>query len=61
MNWIKTTEQLPEFHKDVMFYTVDGIRIGRLYASSNKFKSDWDVFYLSDVTHWMPMPNPPIT
>lgn len=60
-DWINTKERLPEYHTTVLFYAgdLDGTRIGRLYGHSQKFISDGDKFYLSDVTHWQPMPKDP--
>ena len=60
--WIKTSDQLPEFNKDILFVAKkpDGVRVGRFYKASNKFISTGDVFfYKFDVTHWMPLPKPP--
>jgi hypothetical protein len=63
MNWIETGKQLPEFHKDILFYAgaIDGVRMGRFYRHSHKFISDGDKFFKVDVTHWMNVPSRPNT
>lgn len=54
MNWIKTTDKLPDFHVKVLFFAGDrdGIRLGALYRHSHKFVSGYDAFYKCDVSHW---------
>jgi hypothetical protein len=58
--WISIKDRLPEFNKNVLFYGKDKVlRIGALYRHSHKFISDGDKFYVSDVPHWMPLPELP--
>jgi hypothetical protein len=59
--WIETKEQLPEFHKDILFYAGgnDGVRMGRFYRHSHNFISDGDKFFKPHVSHWMEIPDAP--
>jgi len=61
MEWIKVSDELPEFHKQILFNVrgADGIRVGALYRNSHQFISTGDKFFKSDVTHWMSMPERP--
>jgi len=59
--WISTSNKLPKNHVTIMFWAVNDnmIRIGALYAASGKFISDGDKYYKDEVSHWMPLPEPP--
>lgn len=59
--WIETKKSTPDFDVDILFYCgeKDGIRKGRFYRHSHRFISNGDKFYRADVTHWMPLPEPP--
>ena len=62
MNWIKVTERLPD-DEDVLasFKGWDDIEFQRvLYFdhSDNKWY-DWSATEHTNVTHWMPLPEPP--
>ena len=61
MQWIKTDEQLPEFNKQIIFYSdeCDSIQMGAFYRNSHTFRSDGNIFYKSDVTHWVSCPARP--
>ncbi len=60
--WISVEDELPPFHKEILFYVNDqlGIMKGEFYRNSHKFKSYFKyteaVFYKDEVTHWMPLP-----
>lgn len=54
---IKTEEMLPPFHKEILFNTRDGVRLGKFYRGSHKFISGADKFHKSDVDCWMGVPN----
>ena len=67
MNWIKTSERLPEFEKTVVcfyknFHDVENVFMGKLGTPKN-FSSVWwlnqaDDFHcaISDVKYWIPLP-----
>lgn len=65
MNWISVKDRLPA--EDGFYLVGGGDKRGRvvniLYydSKSEKFKGHWaeEVFDVSDVTHWMSLPNPP--
>ena len=61
MKWISVKDRLPEFHVDILFYAgkKDGTLKGRFYRKSHKFISNGNKFHKVDVTHWMPLPEPP--
>ena len=52
--WIPVTERLPEEDGDYLVYCgeYDGICV--LYYKKGKWRSKW-----KEVTHWMPLPEPP--
>ncbi len=64
MEWIDIKNKVPDFHVPILFY-VDGTGVmkGAFYRNSHKFKA-YDryteaAFYKADVSHWMPLPEPP--
>lgn len=67
MKWIPVTERLPEIESytysvDVLFYCRDGeIYSGYTNHQTGRWKAnsadEW--FDSVDVTHWMPLPEPP--
>ena len=64
LKWIPVEERLPEFGQDVMVYSkVDGRKVAtRDFYEPVHGCSEWKDEYSSDVydvTHWMPLPNPP--
>ena len=62
-NWINMRDELPPFHTDILFYVDGEVMKGWFYANTHKFreyyKNSVAEFYKTDVTHWMPMPEPP--
>ena len=71
MNWIKVEDRLPEVKDDnsarkfktavnvLVATTSKHIQTGFYYPKDKIFEDDGEGFELS-VTHWMPLPNPPI-
>lgn len=65
--WIPVSERLPEIGETVLaFEPVDGVEPAQLQRRSAAFAADgwWDLqdeqpSRLHNVTHWMPLPNPP--
>lgn len=65
MEWISVTNRLPEIDKPVITWhmeypDIEFMRIG-YYDPSSETKSGWrdDEYCNINVTHWMPLPNPP--
>ena len=52
MKWIKTEDSMPEFNREVLFYSENKFRIGAFYRHSHRFISDGDKYFKSDVSHW---------
>lgn len=65
MEWISVEDRLPEFHEPLLFFADDknGAMLGMFYRNSHKFISygryTESTYYKADVTHWMPLPEPP--
>ena len=60
--WISVDERLPKHGKNVLVYC-DRHGIGYDVAYWNEYKKAWFSHYLSfghNVTHWMPLPEPPM-
>jgi hypothetical protein len=73
-NWISIKDSLPEFHKDVLLFNsweTDGkksqcMEVGCLSSYNTYMTSDgesksceWYAEFGVNVTHWMPLPEPP--
>ena len=63
MEWIKRKDQVPKFDENVLLYDTFGqMNVGCLVQHENGFV-EWFIgvewLGLSDVTHWMPLPEPP--
>lgn len=57
MKWIKCSERMPELGATVLVYMDEPIHSATDYAVATYDKYG---FSRSKVTHWMPMPEPPI-
>ena len=59
--WIPVAERLPESEKCVLVYSKDGgVAEGKYNARFNEWvQFRWNVTKLRNVTHWMPLPEPP--
>lgn len=64
MNWIKTSERLPEPGENVLVLD-KGLEMNVAYLSApTNFGSVWKDsikyrVYKPEITHWMPLPEPP--
>ena len=70
--WISVKERLPEYDEDVLLSAVDSLNkypphrfdviIGWREAGplTYRFKTDNDIVVVGYVTHWMPLPAPPV-
>ncbi|HAJ4242739.1 TPA: DUF551 domain-containing protein [Escherichia coli] len=63
MNWVKCSERMPEETDDIIVVSDDivmsGISYSRrkgFYISALEYDEDAPI---DDVTHWMPLPEPP--
>lgn len=59
--WISVKDRLPEFLDEVLLFTSAGnIYIGMFYEKHENYTVAGDSYgFLYDVTHWMPLPEPP--
>jgi len=63
LEWIDVNEELPEIDVDVLCYSTERGRIVNSYdgvsiEGKHQFNGDRLNWYY-DITHWMPLPNPP--
>jgi len=56
--WISVDESLPKEHRTVLVYRENSIGLDcETFSTDVYWGGDWD--YHSDITHWMPLPDPP--
>ena len=58
--WVSVEERLPKRDRAVILYGDDIIETGYCALDTDIFYSDSGDLKHSDVTHWMPLPPPPI-
>lgn len=59
--WISVKDRLPEESDDVLAYTIwDDIVVCFLEEDSDVWMHTWGYLEKEFVTHWMPIPEPPI-
>lgn len=62
--WIKCSERMPEVdeHKPIAIYTGNCIGQGMFVACYDEdgFYDYWDGVEISGISHWMPLPSPPV-
>lgn len=59
MEWVKTTESLPNIGQKVLICHNDGtIYLGELTNNGTAWMGDWFMFPMGNVSHWMPIINP---
>jgi len=61
MNWISVKNKLPEQNESVLIFSKNGgVAEARYRETENVFiQYRWSVIKGNDVTHWMPLPEPP--
>lgn len=73
MKWISVKDQLPEDGQDVLIFIDDfciaqyiftpakttGRKHIKHHPEKREFDVQWRIFDAEDVTHWMPLPEPP--
>ena len=57
--WIPVGERLPEEEQDVLVFTNEGTHVAALDEDGVWCPSHGDGWMFPDVTHWMPLPEPP--
>lgn len=57
--WIPVTERLPEEDKPVLAWTNCGSFCESAKWTGYRWEVTWDYEELFEVTHWMPLPDPP--
>jgi hypothetical protein len=57
--WIPCSERLPEYGEYVMFIRKNCECYIGYYDEKNTWNTDYQWFTGEDVTHWMPLPEPP--
>lgn len=62
-NWISVTDKLPDENEEVLIYVADGV-FGAYTTISHYKPNDfvkWHGIYVNEtVTHWQPLPAPPV-
>lgn len=64
MEWVKCSDMLPTPYSNVLFVAQDNsVCCGKYFGIRNEHKtwesSDEYVYWDDEVTHWMPLPQPP--
>ena len=61
--WIPVSERLPEEWKMVLIsYGLEKPTVDSAQMWDSRFLQPWyDPYYFKDVTHWQPLPKPPVT
>ena len=63
--WIKAEERLPERNNEVLIYLpeYDIVEMAALFSYPSMNSREWvqneDAYKLNEVSHWMPLPEPP--
>jgi len=56
-NWVRVTDHLPESYIRVI--VTDGVDVNADHLTTENVWAEWPIFNRTDVTHWMPLPEPP--
>ena len=57
MNWISVDDRLPNPGQEVLVYLPEMIETTIYHGS--KWDEPWDTMHGDEITHWMPLPEPP--
>ncbi len=57
--WIKCSERLPELGEPVLIFTTDMNQFMGWLENRHLWSYEHQSWFLSEVTHWMPLPNRP--
>lgn len=63
--WINVKDRLPEVQKEVLIYLpeYDIVEMAELFLYASMNLKEWvqneDAYKLNEVSHWMPLPEPP--
>lgn len=57
MKWISVKDKLPKLDKDVLVWDGNYMSVMWIDRNENRFKSMDSLYH--DVSHWMPLPEPP--
>lgn len=62
MEWIKVINRFPDTGKDVLCFSENRIFLS-FYDRASSISGDWydtkNTWIIENVTHWMPLPQPP--
>ena len=58
--WISVKERLPEDKEPVLIWVYDAYEIGWYRTDIKRWESELEKNYGCYVTHWMPLPQPPV-
>lgn len=64
-DWVNTKDRLPEVQKEVLIYLpeYDSVETAALFEIPSLNLKEWaqneDAYMLNEVSHWMPLPEPP--
>lgn len=61
MNWIKCSEKMPEIGVSVLAVWNRGVQVLFVHSMTGMWDDGdyWSCIGLDEVTHWMPLPQPP--
>ncbi len=57
--WISVKDRLPEDNKEVLIYCGSYHELGWYESDNKSWRSDFLGCCTDDITHWMPLPQPP--
>ncbi len=59
MDWISVEARLPDERVEVLAYDGSDIEVAAIYFGTWASDATWFAYH-HDVTHWMPLPSPPV-
>ena len=57
MEWISVKDRLPDDEENVLAFVFGEAEVCCL--KNGVWRNEWMKFYDGDITHWMPLPEPP--